>query len=541
MGAGQSAVRRAALHQAERRALPSRVGITAAVLVAGCLGTVPLPASAQKSGETARMVAPTAEPPPAREPEATPPDPWATFVYEAPAPTYRLRLAIEELSMVAMAITGYVIQSPPPAVPGIPPVPVWDKIRFAPGTWYLDADDLRTNFAGHPTAGTFYYMVARGNRVSIPEAFLWGVGASTLWELVEFKEPVSINDVVVTPVAGLAIGEAFTQLSAWFDRSATTGISKALAWLFDPMKKLHDWIDGVTPLRDPAYLGWHEFRVGASGGLLSQTGQAYPAVEFDITTRLFRVPGYGEAGGAGFGFVDGNVSAIGLTATLAAGRLVDFLFDTETALLGYYTREIRRDGEDLSGWDLFVGGTAGYEFGSHVWDIAGDGSKNRIAMVRFPGFDGRVRLFAGRLEVECSLDVALGFAGVEPLGAPGPDSPPPGQAFPTVYTAQGYYYAVGLQLAPAIRVRYGPAALGASLRSDQFWGLTGPFLPQPDGQVISLSDARTVVRAWLRFRVPEPSIEFALSGIWRDRSGAAGYQTASQQERSLLAIFAVVF
>jgi hypothetical protein len=143
--------------------------------------------------------------------------------------------------------------------------------------------------------------------------------------------------------------------------------------------------------------------------------------------------------------------------------------------------------------------------------------------------------------VDCSLDVALDFAGVEPLGAPGPDSLPPGQALPTVYTVQGYYYALGLHLAPALEVRYGPAALGASLRSDQFWGLTEPFIPAPDGQVISLSDARTIVRAWLRLRVPDPHLEFALGGSWRDRSGTTGYQTVSQQERSLLASFAVVF
>jgi hypothetical protein len=525
--AGQPAVKHAA--------------IAIALLVAGCLASVALPASAQESPETERTMVAGAEAPPAREPEAVPPHPWATFVYQTPAPTYRLRLAAEQLTMQAMAFTGYLIQAPPPAVEGIPPISVWDKIRFAPGSWYFDADAITTNFAGHPAAGTFYYMFARANRVSVPEAFLWAVGASTFWELVEFKEPVSINDMIVTPVAGLAIGEAFTQLSAWFDRSSATGISKALAWLFNPMKKLHDWIDGVTPLRDPAYLGWHEFRVGAGAGVLWQAGQAYPAVDFDIATRIVHVPGYGEAGGGGFGFVDGNVSAIGLTGTLAAGRSVDFLFDTETALLGYYTREVRGDGEDLSGWDLFVGGTAGFEYGSHVWDIAGDGPKNQIAMVRFPGFDGRIRLFAGRLEVDCSLDVALDFAGVEPLGAPGPDSLPPGQAFPTVYTVQGYYYALGLHLAPALEVRYGPAALGASLRSDQFWGLTGPFVPAPDGQVISLSDARTVVRAWLRFRVPDPHLEFALGGVWRDRSGTTGYQTVSQQERSLLASFAVVF
>jgi len=474
-------------------------------------------------------------------PEGAAPNPWTTFVYEKPASTYRLRLAIEEASMVGAAFIGYVIQDPPSSTSGVPPVSIGEKLRFAPGSWYFDADELAVNFAGHPTAGTFYYMVARSNRVSIPEAFLWAFGTSTLWELIEFKEPVSINDMVVTPVAGLAIGEAFTQLSGWFDRYSDDTLSKALAWIFDPMKKLHDWIDKAEPRRDPAYRGWHEFRVAAGAGALSQGGSTYPALQLDVVTRLFRAPGYGEPGGTSFGFADGNVSAIRLSATFAAGRIVDFLFDTETALLGYYARHLRRDGVDLAGWDLFVGGTAGYESGSHVWDLASDGPKNQIAMVRFPGIDVRARAFAGGMEFAGSVDVALDFAGVEPLGMPAHGALPPGLAFPTIYLAQGYYYALGLHAAATLEAKAGPVAVGGTLRTDLFRGFTGPFIPQPAGQVVNLTDGRTLVSAWLRFRIPEPSLELALRGNWRDRWGAVEDQRLSQQERSLLTTLAVVF
>ena len=349
-GGARARPRRCVLvYQASREGLFLRL---ASALLLTCLAVAPLRAAAQE-------------------------DPWATFSYVKPAPVYRLRLGLEETGMIAAALTGYLIKAPQPSDPNVPSFSLWEKLRFAPGSWYLDVDELATNFVGHPTAGTFYYMFARSNRVSIPEAFAWTVAASTVWEFLEYKEPVSINDMVVTPVAGLAIGEAFTQLSGWFDWSGTNGLSKALAWIFDPMRKFHDWIDKAQPLRDPAYAGWHEFRAGAAGVLLWQEGQFYPALEVELASRLFRVPGYGQAGRAGFGFIDGNVSAIGLTSTFASGRPVDFLFDTETALLGHYSRDLWTDGEDLHGWDLFVGGTAGFEFGSHVWDIAGSGPKNQ--------------------------------------------------------------------------------------------------------------------------------------------------------------------
>ncbi|HVP66483.1 MAG TPA: DUF3943 domain-containing protein [Anaeromyxobacteraceae bacterium] len=498
------------------------------MLVALGLSVAPV-ASLAADGEPAAPLAPAERPA----------DPWDTFVYERPEPVYRLRLAIEEVSMVGVAYIGYVIENPPPSYPGVPSTSVWSKLRFAPDSWYFDDDELATNFTGHAVSGTLYYMVARGNRVSIPEAFLWTLGAATLWELIEFKEPVSFNDIWVGTAGGMAIGEAFTQLSSYFDRG-TDRLSQALAWIFDPFKKIHDWVDGAVPLRDPATRGWHEFQALASAGLLTQGGPVYGAVEIAASTRLFRAPGYGEAGGAGFGFADGNVSALGITATFAGHQTVDFLFDTETALLGYYARQLKNSAAGQEGWDLFVGGTAGYEFGSHVWNLAGPATKNQIAAIRFPGVDVRARIFSGPFRVTLAVDLALAFAGVEPLGAPG--SLPPGAYYPTVYLANGYYYGLGLHLAPHVEMRWDSLTIGGAACIDDFlMDFKGPFVPPPPGPVASMQDGRSLATAWLRWRVTDPSLEFALRGEWRQRWGAVEGLHASQQERSLLGSFAVVF
>ena len=45
---------------------------------------------------------------------------------------------------------------------------------------------------------------------------------------------MSINDVVAAPAGALAIGEAFTRLSGWFDRSGAAGyqtVSQQDRWL----------------------------------------------------------------------------------------------------------------------------------------------------------------------------------------------------------------------------------------------------------------------------------------------------------------------
>ncbi|MEY2668793.1 MAG: hypothetical protein RJA59_1431, partial [Pseudomonadota bacterium] len=60
-----------------------------------------------------------------------PPTPvhWATLAYVEPAPTYRLRLALEELFGVTAAVVGYSLDPPPPAFPGLPgSYPPWPKL-----------------------------------------------------------------------------------------------------------------------------------------------------------------------------------------------------------------------------------------------------------------------------------------------------------------------------------------------------------------------------------------------------------------------------
>jgi hypothetical protein len=500
--------------------------------------------AASPAGAADDVDGPQAPPPPVPSPLPEPPpgtNPWDTFAYEHPPGTFRLRLALEEASMMAVAFVGYLIQDPPLSYPGVVPPTVGQKLTFAPQSWYFDADAFATNFGGHAAAGALYYAVARSNRVGVLESFAWTLATSLAWELLEYKEPVSINDMVVTSVGGTALGEALTQLSGWFDRSGTDGVSRALAWIFSPPRKLHDWIDKATPLRDPAWLGWHEFHAAAGLGLVWQDGVAHAAVGLELGTRLFRAPGYGEAGDWGFGFADGNVSRIDLSLTISESRTLDFLLDTETALLGWYVRSLKPDGDGLRGWDLFLGGTVGYSFGSHVWWLDPPSGRNQLGLVRAPGLDVRFRAFAGEFEVELALDAAFCLAGVEPLTSPPPEAPPPGRSFPPVFLAQGYYYGIGVHLAPSLELRLGPAGLGAAVRADAVWSLPGPYLPPPADPVASFADGLGTGAAWFRLRFHEPSVELALRATWWERWGTVEGVTTRARQTSLQGSFSVGF
>ncbi len=75
--------------------------------------------------------------------------------------------------------------------------PVWDK------------DDWVINYIGHPYAGSIYYNAIRSQDATIFESFMFSTVQSAIWEYVieGIAEQPSIQDLIVTPVAGAIIGE----------------------------------------------------------------------------------------------------------------------------------------------------------------------------------------------------------------------------------------------------------------------------------------------------------------------------------------------
>lgn len=75
--------------------------------------------------------------------------------------------------------------------------PVWDKDK-----WYV-------NYLAHPYWGGAYYIQARERGLDKTQSFLYTVLLSTLWEygVEAVAEPVSKQDLIVTPLLGYLVGE----------------------------------------------------------------------------------------------------------------------------------------------------------------------------------------------------------------------------------------------------------------------------------------------------------------------------------------------
>jgi hypothetical protein len=156
-----------------------------------------------------------------------------------------VRTSVEILFFVGVGITNYYITKEVNAAD-------WQyrytkndiKHKFIDG-WYWDPNNFNTNTIYHLYAGAVYYQIARSNYYSIFESFLWSFGGSLVWEYFgEWREQVSLNDVIFTPTLGALTGEVFIQTADFIDRNIKTGfIRETLKFILHPFGTINGMLD----------------------------------------------------------------------------------------------------------------------------------------------------------------------------------------------------------------------------------------------------------------------------------------------------------
>ena len=125
--------------------------------------------------------------------------------------------------------------------------PVWDK------------DDFFLNYVTHPYSGAIYYMGARSAGANSWYSFWYSFALSTFfWEygIEAFAEVPSIQDLIVTPVAGAILGEGFYLAKRHILENdnkllGSRILGRTAVWLMDPMTEVSDlmWKD-KKPMHD---------------------------------------------------------------------------------------------------------------------------------------------------------------------------------------------------------------------------------------------------------------------------------------------------
>lgn len=111
-----------------------------------------------------------------------------------------------------------------------------------------DNDYMGTNFFLHPYHGNLYYNSGRANGLNYWESGALALAGSSMWELFMECEYPSTNDVIATPIGGMAIGEVLYRTSDLILDDRRTGNSRfgleAAAFLVSPMRGLTRIING---------------------------------------------------------------------------------------------------------------------------------------------------------------------------------------------------------------------------------------------------------------------------------------------------------
>lgn len=119
----------------------------------------------------------------------------------------------------------------------------WRNVRKGP---VVDKDNAIFNYILHPYGGAAYYMGARSVGFNLFYSFLYTAAVSTFfWEygIEAFMEIPSLQDLIITPLAGVFLGEGFYKLKRHIvNNNYTLFGSKALgntiAFIVDPINEV---------------------------------------------------------------------------------------------------------------------------------------------------------------------------------------------------------------------------------------------------------------------------------------------------------------
>ena len=395
----------------------------------------------------------------------------------------------------------------------------------------FDANVLETNVVFHPFGGALYYLIARGNDLGMAESLLFSAAASAFWETVpEYREKVSLNDLIFTPVTGIALGEPLHALGVLFERGEGTAAHRALAAVFSPFRAIHRWVDGRPATRAPRlderglpFDVRRRLELSAGAGVVARSGgKIAPEERIGAGAEIIQIPEYGRPGRVARPAPGGSFCEIAVEVALGEPGAMGIDVFSKTTLGGYYWQDIaRREGGGLSGYSLFAGAATAF---SYAWRDLSAGYTDKLGAAHLAGPSIDLAVYHRGLRVRAGLDAYVDFAAVRAAALDAYVRREAKSGLRSVLADQGYYFALGLTVAPSISVRYGGVELAGELRRDVLDSIDGlDRLQQSVTNEVHLQDRRLGYRARLAVTPPGGRVEISLLEIeGLARSGSIG-------------------
>ncbi len=413
----------------------------------------------------------------------------------------------------------------------------------------FDDNLLQTNYVFHSFAGASHYLFTRVNGFGVPGAFGAALASSALYELVfEWKEIVSFNDLIVTPVGGTSMGEFFHQLGDYVNSGPpyadSAGNTAARIGLGFP-RAIHEAAD--EPRRPPelaldnlglssAYA--HRFRIlFGEDSLDAGTGRLGRMFSLDGEFALAAMPGLLRPGRFSTWFSNGNFTSFDVRLGYS-GSSRDSELAFESHLFGWYGQELERTAGGLRGYaqEMAFGTGLYYVNRSYL------GQEDRYGMVHLLRPVSRTWLHLGPLELRLGADVSPDFASIQSLAVDTYDERYGMEGTKSSLLRHGYTHGWGVSGGGFAAARAGGVELAAQARIGHFESIDGAERVQEDvTRETHAIETLTNLQAELTFEPPATPIsshlEFAQVAHDSDLAGIDGARTTRRLSIGLGVVF----
>ena len=426
------------------------------------------------------------------------------------------------------------------------------KERFITlGAWSLDDNYFNTNGWRHTAQGGLNYLFARSNGFSSIQSYVVSLTASAAWEFFgEYREEVSINDLIMTPRSGAVVGETVWQLGTFFLRGDRNPVNQVLGNALTGGRGILDWFDGKPAYhaRDTSRLGFdtsllHRFEASFVGGVQRESSAHKGVFRFGLETEVISIPGFDRPGRTRELRTAPSFTQIRVEATHDDEQYIDFRAFARAAVTMWHRKNIDAHGD---GWNLLYGLSSAYEYGFHATEERSDPhTRDRVALTHLLGPTVDLTMYDSDLRARVVFDVYADWGLVRSAAMDAHLALFPDEQVRSTISRDNYYHALGLTGRAHLEIAYRELGAGLEYQIDELRSVQGIDRHQADIiEDYTLYDAREEGRLWGRYHVGlgrDLRLEVELSAELRDRSGQVKSTARSEHERRYLAGIQLVF
>ena len=356
------------------------------------------------------------------------------------------------------------------------------KERFTLEAWRYDNNPFGINYLWHAVEGTYFHLAARSNGLSLAESAALGFAASFAWEFVfEFREKVSVNDVVFTPGSGIAVGEFFHWLGLYLSsaRPNQSVAADVARWTLGFPYALHHKLDSSPSVLDDDgrrdTLGfradiWHRFSLAARLDDPIASGLEVPGAvgAAEVTGRLVAIPRYRQNRNIRATFTSANVTEARYQLSLSSDSRGS-RFRADTILAGWFAQ--RALSGSVQRASILAGVALAYDYRRERYGEWRD----RVALLHLPGLAVESELGGTTWNLRSGIRLHGDFASVEARANSAWREANPNDVGKTIVRKQGYYFGWGLsarafadfEYAGRVSAEFGGAVLVGTYGSDE--------------------------------------------------------------------------